>query len=197
MSPKLLNVLLVLVPLVMYYGFIEPMYTGNPGIVWSPSSSIRGLQSTNVQYVNAINLVSAATLGIKKINDEYLAVSTSSIEKAELMLPDSIDRFKLRNEVISIADKSGVAITGLAIAENAKNSNGEIQSYTISFGVKARYPALKRLLQEYEKSTRFYTIESITINVADPKGLSPEDLLLFDSEALVSNVVYTVAALKP
>ncbi len=196
MSPKLLNVLLALIPLVMYYGFIEPMYTGNPGIVWTPTNSINGLQSTNVKYVNAINLVTAATLGIKKINDDYEAISATTTKKLEEMLPDSIDRFKLRNEVLSIADNIGVAITDVSISEGTKNPNPNTKSYSISFIVKARYPLLKKLFMEYEKSTRFYVIESILINTVDAKGLTAQDLLLFDNEALVANVVYTVSYLK-
>ena len=196
MSPKLLNILLILALVVMYYGLFEPMYTGQPGIVWSPESSIAELQLKNVQYTNAINLVSAAILGIKKINEDYKAVPVATITKVEAMLPDVIDRFKLRNEVISIANNAGVAITGLSIAENGANTNQNIKSYIISFEVKARYALLKKLLQVYENNIRFYTIDSFTIGTADQKGLSPEDLLVFDKEALIAKVTYTVSYLK-
>lgn len=196
MSPKLLNILLLLIPVVMYYGFIEPMITGNPGMVWTPSNSIKGLQATNVQYINAANIVSTITMDMKKVNKDYLDIATSTIEKVEIMLSDTIDVFKLRKEVVSIADKAGVSITDPTIIENPRNSDKNIQSYLITFTLKAKYPKIKALLQEYEKNMRFYSVESMTIKTKDPKGLSPEDLLSFDSEILDVNISYTVASLK-
>ena len=196
MSPKLLNVLLLLIPVVMYYGFIEPMITGNPGMVWTPSNSIKGLQATNVQYINAANIVSTITMDMKKVNKDYLDISTSTIEKVGIMLPDTIDIFKLRKEVVSIADKVGVSIADPAITENPRNTDQSVQSYLITFALKAKYPKIKELLQEYEKNMRFYSVESMTIKIKDKKGLSAEELLSFDSETLDVEISYTVASLK-
>ena len=196
MSPKLLNVLLLLIPVVMYYGFIEPMITGNPGMVWTPSNSIKGLQATNVQYINAANIVSTITMDMKKVNKDYLDISTSTIEKVGIMLPDTIDIFKLRKEVVSIADKVGVSIADPAITENPRNTDQSVQSYLITFALKAKYPKIKELLQEYEKNMRFYSVESMTIKIKDKKGLSAEELLSFDSETLDVEIRYTVASLK-
>lgn len=196
MSPKLLNILLVLIPLVAYYGFFEPLYTGKPGIVWTPESSIRALQSTHVSYINANNLVSEATSGIKKINDNYKAISATTTKKVETMLPDTIDRFKLRNEVLAIADSAGVSITNIIITDDARVANKDAKAFLVTFGVKARYADLKKLFQEYEKSTRFYSIDKMAISLADSKGLSQQEMLNFDKEALVTTVSYKVYYLK-
>ncbi len=198
MSPKLLNILLVLIPAILYYGVFDPLYTGKPGLIWTPESSISALQSTNVQYTNTINLVSKVEKDIKKVNEEYQAIKAdaTTTHKVMKMLPDSIDPIVLRSEVISIADNKGVSIIDVGIKEDAKNVPQGLGAYLVTFSVKGRYPVLKNLLQEYEKNLRFYTVETIDIQRQEAKGLTDKELLDFDKESLSAKLVYKVYYLK-
>lgn len=192
MSPKLFNILLVLIPVIVYYGVFDPLYNGNPGLVWTPESSISGLQAKNVQYTNTYNLISKVGKDIKKINDDYVAIPETTTATVTQMLPDEIDPIRLRNEVINIADKTGVPISTVKISEDNRVSVPGVGAYTITFDVKARYSDIKNLLVGYEKNTRFYNIDSLRISRIETKGLSPQELLVFDKEALLATVSYKV-----
>lgn len=192
MSPKLLNVLLVLIPVILYYGVFDPLYTGNQGLIWTPESSIEALQLKNVQYTSTINLISKVEKDIKKINNNYTSISATTTTKVTAMLPDEIDPIRLRNEVISIADKAGVSVGGVKINDESRSSLPGTGAYLITFEIKARYKDLKRLLESYERNTRFYNIETLRIARFDTKGLSNQELLLFDKEALQTTVSYKV-----
>ncbi len=196
MSPKLLNILLLLIPVIFYYGVFNPLYTGNPGLVWTPESSIAALQASNVQHSNTLSLVSEVQRGIKKINEDYKVVDATTIKKFEAMLSDKIDPIKLKKEVITIAETEGVAISGLSVREDVRFPVPGTGSYVISFSIKAKYSTIKSLLQAYETSTRFYTIESFAVRQQELKSLSEADIKNNDKEALQASVEYRVYYLK-
>ena len=196
MSPKLLNILLILIPVMLYYGVFNPLYTGNPGLIWAPESSIAGLQGANVQYANTISLVSEVQAGIKKINGDYKTVEATTTKKIEAMLSDKIDPIKLKKEVITIAEVKGVAINAVTVRDETRFPIPGVGSYLVSFSFKARYPTIKALLQEYERSTRFYTIESLSVTRQELKGLSEIEIKNNDIEALQTQVEYRVYYLK-
>ncbi len=195
MSPKLLNVLLVLAPVMLYNFVYLPLTTGEPSVLVSPEASISSLQSTRVQYINNLNLISEIQTSLKRINDDYKSVDPASSTKAELMLPDKIDQLKLRREVINIADAAGVALKDVSVKED-KGSNAAVGSYLVDFSFVSRYKEAKLLLGEYEKNKRFYTIESLTIKRMDTKSLKSDDIIKIDKDSLTISVTYRVNYLK-
>lgn len=178
MSPKLLNILLVVVPVFLYFGYIEPMYLGTQGFIWTPEKNLSTLKSENVQYIDAINQISAIEQASIKLNKEYTAIPIELVERINLLLPESIDPVRLRNEITSIAANSGVALTGLTITHEEKDS-----SYKVSFSVRARYGLFKKFMESYEKSTRMFTLISLSISRVSP-GESNEKSLSDAEEAL-------------
>lgn len=192
MSPKLLNILLVLIPVILYYGVFDPLYTGNQGLIWTPESSIAALQAKSVQYTNTYNLVAKVEKDMKKINNDFVAIPEATTTKVTIMLPDEIDQIRLRNEVISIADTVGVPVSAVKITEDNRVSVSGVGAYTITFDIKAKYKDAKKLLEAYEKNTRFYNIDTLRIIRFDPKGLSAQELLLFDKELLQITISYKV-----
>lgn len=198
MSPKLFNILLVLTLLVLYFGFLQPMYTGNPGIIWTPENSIPSLKSQNVLYSNTLNQVELVRTSIEKINTDYKNISPELRSKVTVMLPDTIDPIRLRNEVTTIADKAGLALTGLNVTTDPKNTSKETNSFIVSFSFKGRYPVFKKLMEAFERNLRFYTVESVIIQRQDKKDDSITDpaALADDAEKLFISVVFKVYYLK-
>jgi hypothetical protein len=180
----------------LYLGVFKPLYLGQPGIVWTPEFTIGGLQASDVQYQNTINLVEDVKRKMEKINKEYLAVGTTTTNRVETMLPDSINPIRLQNEVVSIANAAGVSLQGLTIKEDGKLPVPGTGAYLITFTMKARYPVIKAVLEAYEKNLRVYSTESFNIDRQDPEGLSDLELKNFDKEALVAAVSYKVYYLK-
>lgn len=162
MSPKLLNILIVIAPVVLYMTLIKPLSTG-VGTFWSPEMSIADLQRVNAQYSAALSNTKVIENGIEAIYKEYTKIDPQILEKNKQMLSEQLDEAKLRNEIVAIASKQGVAIESLEVVKDKRGSKtGDF--YSISFSLRSRYPAFKRLLEEYDKSTRFYHIDSLFIS---------------------------------
>lgn len=199
MSPKLLNLLFALLPVSLYYGYIEPVYTGNQGLVWTPQTSILVLKAQNEQYKSAADQAALVTTEIDKVNKTYLDLNADIKNKIIMMLPDSIDQFKLRNEVTSIANKKGIAISNLKVTEAVRIKNPSvIGGYKISFNMKGNYATIKSLLEEYEKSTRFFVIESLSIThhvKKDGNGIEIADSAVTE-DMLDGEIVFNVYYLK-
>lgn len=192
MSPKIFTILLILLPTVLYYGFLDPLYHGTTGIVWTPENSIVALQTQNVGYQNALNQVTEVERGAVKLNNEYLTVSSSTIQKTAIMLPDDIDQLKLVNEVKAIANQSGIALSNVTVVEDAQYKSKDLVAYKVTFGLKARYPVFKKLMEEYEKNMRFYVTNSITIK----RPVDGQTTTLLDKDALAMQVSFRVFHLK-
>ena len=180
----------------LYYAVFQPLYTGNPGLIWTPASSIAGLQSQNVQYANTLNLITNVEKDIKKIDADYKSIPATTTKKIETMLPDTVDPIRLRNEALAIADAAQVSISNLRVSEYTKSLPSEVGAYQVDFAVNARYPLLKKLLEGFEKNLRFYSIETIGIQRPIAKDLTAAELLLFDKESLSTTVSYKVYYLK-
>jgi hypothetical protein len=171
MSPKLLNVLLFLVPLVLYYAYIDPMVSGTPGLVWTPDHSIPLLQTEYAQNSDALNQMETISLALKNIDKDYKALSDDDKEKVMIMLPDDIEQIKIQSEIRAIADATNVPVSAIKISQDSKNSTAGLGAYAISFTINAKYPDIKNFLELYEKSWRFYNLDSISIKQQDPKDL--------------------------
>lgn len=162
MSPKLLNILLIVAPVVLYMVLIKPLLSGT-GTFWAPEMSIKDLQRVNAEYSAALSNTAIIENGIEAIHKDYLKIDTNILNKNAQLLPKQLDEARLRNEVVSIATKQGIAIDSLEVIKD-KRGTKSADFYTVSFSLKSRYPAFKKLLEEYEKSTRFYHIESLSIS---------------------------------
>lgn len=191
MSPKLFNFLLVILPVVIYFGYLNPAYTGQPGLVWTPALSVTALKSQNVQYANTINQINLIEKGVMDLNKDYLAIDEATKERMEIMLPDTIDQIKLRNELIQIAAKSNVALQALKVERDLKGDKN-MNFYTVSFALKARYPVFKKFMDSYESNMRFFILESASIQRQERNENDPSAAPIDDEEALIINITSRV-----
>jgi hypothetical protein len=161
MSPKLLNILLIIAPVVLYLMVIKPLVTGE-GDLWSPEMSIPVLQRVNSDYSNALNNISSIQEGLESIYKDYQKVNVDILNKNAQLFSSELDEAKIRNEVVAIAAKQGIAIDSLSVLKD--NRGAKIADfYSVTFTLRSRYPAFKKMLEEYDKSTRFYHIDSLSI----------------------------------
>ena len=194
MSPKLFNFLLIILPVVIYLGYLKPAYTGEAGLVWTPTNSIVSLQSQKVQYEDSLNGIDLIEKEVMALSSDYTAVNPLEKDKIEIMLPDSIDQIKLRNEIILIAANSNIALQNLQVEKDLRGDRG-LGFYSVSFDMKARYPVFKKFMEKYEKSMRFYILEKASIErqVKDEASQTPID----DEDALLINVASRVYFMNP
>jgi hypothetical protein len=138
MSPKLLNILLIALPAVLFYGYLMPYYTGEGGLVWTPEKSIKTLQVENVLFANTLKQTGIIKDAAEKFEKDYNSFDADTKQKISTMLPDTIDPVKLRNEVINIAAKTGVAISGLKVEKGIATTNKEAELLLKSMKNKVR-----------------------------------------------------------
>lgn len=196
MSPKLLNILLVLITTALYFGYINPIYTGVPGLVWTPEKNIFILKAENVQYQNTLNQIDLVRVESEKLGKDYSAVDQNLKDKVFTMLPDSVDTVRLQNEVKTIANNAGVAIANLGVTpNNNRSSNPRIGSYTVTFLVHGKYAPTKRLIEAFEKNMRFYVIQSMAISKPNKKE-GEQVSRLEDQDSLDTFLTFNVYYLK-
>ncbi len=192
MSTKLLNFLLIVLPTVLYFGYISPYYTGSGGFVWTPENSIKNLQILNVQYTNTLNQIGLINDAAESLNKDYHSVDKDMIRNIMIMLPDDIDTVKLRNEVLQIGSSVGVAINNIKIEKDTR-SDKRFNFYRISFDIKTKYSTFKKFMEEYEKNKRVFSLEKATISRPirdeDDKTFKAEDADILNI-AIVSRVYF-------
>lgn len=185
MSPKLFNILLILTPVALYLGYIDPFYNGVPGLIWTPEKNLNILKLENVQHINAISQLDLIKSESEQLLKNYKAIDPKVIEKVNNLLPDSIDPVKLRNDITSIAAESGLALTGLSVVS-------EVDSYKVSFSVRSKYLPFKSFMERYEKSTRMFVLENLSIGRPDESKQNQTNEVKEDPEILTVKVVSRV-----
>jgi lipid A disaccharide synthetase len=185
-----------MLPAALYLGYIDPVYSGTPGLIWIPESSIFALQAQKVQYENSIAQVDLIESELSKISKEYIDLNKDVKNKVEIILPDNIEQFKLRNEVTSIANKSGLAVSGVKIVEILVNKYPTIGCYRVSFVVKGNYTSIKNLIDGFEKSLRFFIVKEIGISRFIKKDESGNIVSNDNDDTLESTISFDVYYLK-
>ena len=191
----MLTILLILAPAFLWYGFYKPLFEGSTGLGWMPASTLPALQNENVNLQNALDQISSVEKGAKKLNDEYLLITPEVKEKLMIMLPNTIDRVKLINEVKAIAEKSKVFVNGTAM-EDTRPVGRNVGAYTVTLTFKARYDVIKKLMENYEKNMRFFVVESVSLKRPE-NGEGQTGNGVFDSEALNAGITFKVYYFKP
>lgn len=168
MSPKLLNILLLIGSLAIYYLVIGPLQTGEDTGVWSPDKSIDALVDLNKQYDQTIPQIDKITEQAKSLNKIYTELNSNEEMRRnlQLMVPSEVDEVRLLNEVSKIAGQGGIAIKDLTV----KDKSGAFPKYSVTFSLETTYPKFKDFITNYEKSMRLFTIESVSFNAPLKEG---------------------------
>lgn len=169
MSKNLLNLLLFILSFALYFLAIKPLYTGVGGVI-QPEQSVQKLRMLNAQYDDTLrkaeDLINQAD-GLKK---QYESVTPKDKAEMAVMVPDGIDKVRLLSEAHKIGEEAGFALNDLSYSEGGNPSTGKGYA-SIAFTVKTTYPRFKALMDNFEKSMRLYSIESVSFN---PNGKEDE-----------------------
>lgn len=168
MSKSLLNLLLVVATFAVYYLLIGPLYTGTGGM-WQPAESVQSLKQMNTQYDETLAQADDLYNQAETLKSQYMRVSNDQKAVMQVMVPDSIDKVRLMSEVNSIIEQSGLQPSELAYLDNTSNNNTR-NTAGISFSVKTTYPAFKKMMDNFEKSMRLYSIQNVMFTASDKDG---------------------------
>lgn len=169
MSKNLLNLLLIVTIFATYYLAIGPLYSGAGG-VWQPSNSIGALQAMNTQYDATLGQADGLYSQAQTLRAQYANVSADQKAKMEIMVPNSIDKIRLLDEVNSIGRQTGLAFDSLAYSEGASGGTSPLGTAGVTFTVKTNYSKFKELMDNFEKSLRLYSIQTVSFSGAVKDG---------------------------
>ncbi len=173
MSPKLLNILLLVASFALYYLLIGPLWSGT-GSVWSPGQGITELRNLEAQYRETVSQAADLFNKGKELRAQYESIDDMTKQKMGQMVPASIDAVRLLSEVGNIANRSGIAPTNLSYNEGVLVDKLR-GTYDISFTVKTSYPKFKEFMRNYETSLRLFTLQSVSFSAPE----NPDDLISF------------------
>ena len=147
---------------------IKPLYTGMGGIM-QPEKSVKDLMKLNAQYDEAISKAESIMDQSKSLKSQYERVSDEEKKKMTIMVPDSIDKVRLLNEVLGLARDAGFLLSDLSYSDLGVLPGGK-SGAAISFSVKTTYPRFKSLMKNFEESMRLYSIDSVTFSAPEKES---------------------------
>lgn len=162
MSKNLLNLLLIIGSFSLYFLVIKPVYTGTGGVM-QPEQSVQNLRTLNGQYTTTLSEAESLMNQAKTLHAQYAKISNEDKAKMAIMVPESIDKVRLLSEVYGIGEDAGFALNDLSYGEGGSASTAKGVA-TISFSVKTTYPRFKALMNNFEKSMRLFSIETVTFS---------------------------------
>lgn len=172
MTPKLLNILLIVLSWLLYSYVVDPLYSGTSSFLFDDGQGFKSLIEKRNAYDKTIEEVPKI---IKQANDAKKVFDTLPEEdkkKILTMVPVSVNDIKLMSEVTNIGNESGVPLDGMDIKDKG---NG---LYIVSFTVTTTYTNFKNIIKVWENSMRLFTLESVTFS----PGKTEEDPIKFNVE---------------
>ena len=167
MSPKLLNILLLLTSVVMYYFVITPLQDGL-GTLWTPpEGGITQLREKKAEYQETINQVASILKQADDLNTDYTSVTDEEKAKLKMMVPDSIDKVRLLSEITNIGNQSGITLNDLVVNELKSSDDKNVGTYTVTFTVKSTYPRFKEIIRNFDTSLRLFSTDSIAFTAQE------------------------------
>jgi hypothetical protein len=172
MSPKLLNILLLLISGVLYGYVITPLYYGDESLFFDSGNGITILKQKLAVYDKTIAEVPNIFKKAQEAQQQYDAISPEDRKKILTMVPVEVNDIKLYSELTNIGIDSGVPLDDMGIKDKG---NGE---YTVSFSVTTNYNTFKKVMKTWENSMRLFRLNTITFN----PGKTEEDPVKFSIE---------------
>lgn len=169
MSKNLLNLFLIILSAASYFLVIKPVYTGVGGIM-QPEQSVQSLRTLNSQYDSTLEQATGLMSEAETLRSQYSRISAEDKAKMAIMVPESIDKVRLLSEVYGIGQAAGFALNDLTYSESNSSSAGSRGTVNISFSVKTTYPRFKALMDNFEKSMRLFSINSVSFMTGGKEG---------------------------
>ncbi|MCR4310980.1 MAG: hypothetical protein NUV54_00190 [Candidatus Taylorbacteria bacterium] len=181
---NLLPVILLLSSIGLFFGYINPAYTGDTGSVDTAGKSIKELKLEDADYTDALTKTAEIERVRSGLSEKLNSISPSNLEKIEKFLPDHIDAVRLIIDINNLAQKYGMSLTNLVLT-----ASGEVpttkkvvtpgapigpdtrpySSIKLGYTVTGTYDNFVQFLKELEESLRVVDIMSLSFSTDKSK----------------------------
>lgn len=156
MSPKLINLLLIVGSFALYYVIISPLYSGELRVI-NLGQGVSSLRSTYINSTRTLDQVKSLEAEAKTLQAKYAGIKEESKRQMDVMVPSSVDPVRLVSEVSNIANQTGLSLNDVSYSENTNIGVGK-GAYIVSFSVKTTYQSFKELMRNFETSLRLFNV---------------------------------------
>lgn len=168
MNSRILPLLSIVFAIGIFFAYVNPLWTG-------PIKETRAAIADNKQA-----LESAAEY-VKRQNElaaEMSAIDQGALARLETFLPDSVDNVGLILEMNALAERSGLALESIDVANSRAitrestdatglASEGPIGEIDLKLSAQGTYDALQQFLAGIESSARLLDARDITVSGSD------------------------------
>lgn len=165
MTSRIIPILLILIALGLFFGYINPTYTGK----------IAALDAEIGGYENALAAAERFSNKESELLVQRESIPEDGIARIEAFLPDGVDNVQLILDLNSLASRSGLELSDFDIqaAEEGGSrpgqdqlsleSDGPAESLNITVSAVGSYAAFKTFLEGVEWSLRPLDLVELTI----------------------------------
>ena len=165
MSSRIVPVLLILIAFGIYFGYVNPTYTGE---VAKLKAEING-------YDGALAAADRFLAREGEILTERQSIPDAGFARVEAFLPDGVDNVQLILDLNALASRSGLSLSNFDIAVNERNENarsdqfslvdeGPVASLDLSVSATGTYSSFKSFLRGVEWSLRPLDLVQLSID---------------------------------
>ena len=171
MITRILPVLAILIVIGLFFGYIEPTYTGQIAEAKTQIASYNAALAAASQFNQKENQLIA----------EQNQIPAASLQRLGSYLPDGVDNVQLILDLNSLAARSGVQLSGFQVTNNstapnssasqgagttvpALNSGGTTQTLNLSVTASGTYSAFRTFLSASEQSLRPMDVTALSLN---------------------------------
>lgn len=172
MIGRILPVLLIVISLGLFFGYINPTYT----------QKVLPLRAEIKQYDNALAAAKDFHEKEAQLATERSAIPADAITRLEAFLPDGVDNVQLILDLNALAAKSGVQLSNFDI-------KGELRPESSSTGMLALESGSKRVdaIELSAKAVGSYSAFRLFLSGLE-RSLRPMDVVQMDLSAAASGV---------
>lgn len=163
MMSRIIPVLFILVAIGIFFGYINPTYSGE----------VNALRSEIRSYDAALRAAEAFRQKEAQLMLERNGISQEGLERVESFLPDGVDNVQLILDLNALASRSGVVLSDFDIVEGADNqeqggaleleSEDAVESLDLTVSATGSYSAFKNFLKGAEWSLRPLDLVSLEL----------------------------------
>jgi hypothetical protein len=171
MISRLIPILALLLAVGLFFGYINPTYTGQ----------IADAKAQIASYNNALAAAAQFNQKENQLIAEQNQIPAASIQRVESYLPDGVDNVQLILDLNSLASASGIALSNFTVTEGANNTSSSsptsstgtvvpalngtspVNSLDLSVSATGTYSAFRTFLGAVEQSLRPMDVMSLSL----------------------------------
>ena len=170
MTSRIIPVIIILIALGLFFGYINPVYTGR----------IAELKSEIESYDAALAAAKRFTEKESALLIERESLNEGDLERLQAFLPDGVNNVELILDLNALADRSGLQLSNFDVTRESDSertrdglsltSEGPVDSLDLSVSAVGTYASFKAFSQALEWSLR--PMDLVEVSIQDsPSGV--------------------------